>query len=327
MSRILPLVIIAAVLAILTGCDNATKTDDPVDPTGARVYVVDKMNDRLLVFDYEGNRLGEDTRVTRPTDIDLYPGLNTVWVADFFNNRLSLYDLDLGYILSTEQNRLDDPISVAALPDGGCWTADRLNFDFVRVDNNGRELSRLHAFTPTRQVAYDPARERIWLATDSGSLYAVPADHTGDGPVEDAALLVLGELGTVRGLAVDTPNARVWVSDAYGGRLICLSAMDGTLLGIIEELSWPMGLAIHPDGDCWVAQWGGDSVLRVSGENLSIVTEYTGIIRPEDVAIGFGDDCWVVESAGNTLKLLSGGEVVVTVGGLSSPCGVELHLP
>lgn len=320
-----------ALLALLTGtaCDTGTDGDgdDGGTPGVGIIYVVDKMNDRLIGFDYAGEQRVLDLFVTRPTDIDIHPGAEKLWVADYANDRASLYDLELDFERATADGLVNDPYTVAMLSDGGCWVADRVNGDFVRFDDSALPVCRLDADGPTRHVAYDSARELVWLGDENGTLYVVDADWSTDGAAATAAAFTVDGLGVIRGLVVDGANGRVWVSDFDGDRLICLDSEDGGLLGTVENLDGPMGLAAHPDGDCWVAVREGGRVLRIDGASLDIEAEYDELSGPEDVAVGEGDDCWVVEATGNTLKLLSGGETTLTVEGLSSPCGVEYYEP
>lgn len=318
-----------ALLTLLTGTACDTGTDGADDGGGTPgvgiVYVVDKMNDRLIGFDYAGEQRVLDLLVTRPTDIDIHPGAEKLWVADYANDRVSLYDLELDFECATAEGLVNDPYTVAMLPDGGCWVADRVNGDFVRLDDSALPVCRLDAGGPTRHVAYDSARERVWLGDENGTLYVVDADWRTDGAAATAAAFTVDGLGVIRGLVVDGANGSVWVSDFDGDRLICLDSEDGGLLGSVLNLDGPMGLAAHPDGDCWVAVREGGRVLRIDGASFDFVTEYDELSGPEDVAVGEGDDCWVVEATGDTLKLLSDGETTLTVEGLSSPCGVEYY--
>jgi DNA-binding beta-propeller fold protein YncE len=332
MQRPFLFVLIVLALVGLPACDGGTSSDDGDGggdpPEDTWVIVVDKMNNRLVAFDAAGNQAAENVAPTRPTDADLQPGSNHLWLADYANDRVSRYALGDGIELldSSAEGRVNDPYTVAALPNGNCWCSDRVNGAFVRFSSGGVETARLNAGAPTRHTAFDAVAELVWLADENGSLYAVDAYYVGDAGVADVAEVTVDDLGILRGLIADGPNGRLWLSDIDGDRVLCLNAADGTVLQTFAGLDDPYGLAVDGAGDCWAALRGAGEVVELKADGTTGAS-YSGLAGPVDTAVGSDGTVWVVEENGGVLKGLKDGAVTVEVGGLSQPVGVEVYEP
>jgi len=312
----------AAAITLALGC--TTPADDNQPPTETTEYVADKMNDRIVMLDSEGNTTGFYEFVTRPTDVSLYPGVNALWVADYSGDRVVELDLDLGTVATTEDGLLNDPIAVSVTGDGDCWVADRVNHAFVRLDSDAEELGRVTVDGPTRCVAWDEANDCCWCADESGNLYAFDGGLTGDGSEADARVTVTG-LGVVRGLAVDPDGDHVWVGDSDDDRVLCLDS-DGGVIHTTTDIEDPHGLSVDSDGDCWVAARGGSVLLLDAGDG-SVLESYEGLNGPVDVSAGPGGGVWVVEETAGRAKLLRDGDTVYDVEGFSSPAAVVVYDP
>ena len=327
--RRLLLILLIMVLFLLPACDNGTGNDDgDGTPEGTWIIVVDKMNDRLVAFDTDGEQVAENVAPTRPTDADLQPGAAYLWLADYANDRVSRYALGDGIELldSSADGIVNDPYTVSALPNEGCWCSDRVNRDFVRFSSTGSEIARVHAESPTRHTAFDAANEYVWLAEEGGNLYAVDAYTASDGDIATIAEVTVADVGTLRGLAVDAVNGRVWLSDIDGDRVLCLDSSDGSVLQTFADLDDPYGLAVDGDGDCWAALRGAGSVVELKSDGTT-GERYDGLLGPSDTAVDSDGTVWVVEENGNCLKGLADGDVIVAVDGLSQPAGVEVYEP
>ncbi|MCX7021575.1 MAG: NHL repeat-containing protein [bacterium] len=316
---------LTAIAAITLALGCTTPADDGQTPTETTEYVADKMNDRIVRLDSEGNTTGFNEFVTRPTDISLYPGVNALWVADYSGDRVVRLDLDLGFAAATEEGLLNDPIAVSVTADGECWVADRVNHAFVRLDSEAHELGRVTVDGPTRCVAWDEANGYCWCADESGNLYAFDGGLTGDGSEADARVTFTG-LGVIRGLAVDPDGDRVWVGDSDGGRVLCLDS-DGGVSFTATYLLDPQGLSLDSNGDCWVAVRGDGSALLLDSEDGAVLEDWGGLNGPVDVCAEPGGGVWVVEETGNKVKLIRDGDTVATAEGFSSPAAVVVYDP
>jgi DNA-binding beta-propeller fold protein YncE len=312
-------------LALLTiGCD--TPTDGGQPPVETTQYVADKMNDRIVMLDSEGNIKKISEVVTRPTDLSLYPGVDYLWVADYSRDRVIKLDLDLEFVVTTEEGLLNDPITVSVTADGECWVADRVNHSFVRLSSDAVELGRVTVDGPTRCVAYDEANGYCWCADEDGNLYAFDADLTGDKTAADARVTVAG-LGVTRGLAVDPDGDQIWASDMEGDYIYCLDETGGEVF-TVNDINDPWGLSLDSDGNCWVAQRGGGrAVLLLFAEDGSVLENYDGLDGPVDVAAEPAGGVWAVLETGGSVVLLRNGDTVLTVEGFSSPAAIEVYDP
>jgi len=314
---------LAAILLAL-GCDTPADGGQHQPPVNTTEYVADKMNDRIVMLDSEGNTAGFYEFVTRPTDVSLFPGVDALWIADYSGDRVVRLDLDLGFVAATEDGLLNDPIAVSVTADKECWVADRVNHAFVRLSSWAGELGRVTVDGPTRCVAWDEANGYCWCADEDGNLYAFDADLTGDGTSADARVTVTG-LGVVRGLAVDPDGDRVWFSDSAGDRVFCLDS-DGGISFTATDIEDPRGLSLDSDGDCWVAARGGSVLLLDAGDG-AVLESYEDLNGPVDVSAEPGGGVWVVEETGGKAKLLRDGDTLLTAEGFSSPAAVVVYDP
>ncbi len=309
---------------LLLGCDDGTG-GGPAEKD-LFIYIADKMNDRIVKLNGEGEIIVTSVSVTRPTDLSLYPGINYLWAADYSGDRVVSLNLDLVLVDETEEGLLNDPITVSVTEDGECWVADRVNHAFVRLNSDADELGRATVETATRHVAYDRRNGYCWCADEDGTLFAFDAGLTGNKTAADALVTVTG-LGVIRGLTVDPTGDHIWVSDMVGNRVLCLDSNGGVIF-TATDLNDPWGLSLDSDGNCWVAQrGGGGAVLLLSTEDGSVLEIYEGLNGPVDVAAEPGGGVWVVLETGNRVKLLRDGDTVVTVEGFSSPSSIEVYDP
>ena len=324
MKRSILLTVLTPLAAILLAAGCTTPTGDGQTPAETFEYVADKMNDRIVMLDSEGNVLDMCEVVRRPTDLSLYPGVEALWVANYSLDNVLKLDLNLNITASTAEGLLNDPIAVAVTADDECWVADRVNHGFVRLNSDAEEVGRVTVDGPTRCVAYDAANGYCWCADESGNLYAFDDGLVGQKSTADARVTFTG-LGVVRGLAVDPDGGRIWVGDSGGDRVLCLET-DGGVSFIATDIGEPMGLSLDSSGNCWVAARGG-SVMLLSAEDGSVLERYDGLNGPVDVAAEPGGGVWVVEETGNKVKLLKNGDTVVTAEGFSSPAAVAVYAP
>ncbi len=317
--------LLAAVALFSLGCEPQNPADSYTPPDEMLIYLADKMNDLIICYSYDGEHQVRTPDVVRPTDIDILDGIDHLWVADLFNNRVLKLDYGLHTLAWSDAGLLNDPITIATINDGGCWTADRLHMQFVRFDSDAKELARVTCSEPTRHVAWDSVNELCWAADEDGILYAFPDNLTGDHDTSVAVVTVTG-LGNPRGLVVDSSNGRVWYSSKDADRVSCFDT-SGTQLFAVDNLDDPRGLAIDENGDCWVALYGGRAAVLLDGDDGTEKERFDELNGPVDVAANPGGGVWVVDESTGVLLRLRNGVEELRLEGFTQPSAVALYNP
>ena len=92
-----------------------------------RVYVADRGNDRIQIFDENGNFLDEWDNITRVSDVKITTD-NKVWAISGVGNRLAQYDMN-GKLLTyfgtygTGAGQFDDPHYISTDTEGNLYVA------------------------------------------------------------------------------------------------------------------------------------------------------------------------------------------------------------
>jgi sugar lactone lactonase YvrE len=99
-----------------------------------RIYVCDRGNHRIQIFDENGKYLNEWDNITGPSDIKIAG--NTAWVVSGRGNRLLQYDIASGRLLTywgtygTGTGQFDDPHYISVDSEGNLYVA---NFSNLKV--------------------------------------------------------------------------------------------------------------------------------------------------------------------------------------------------
>ncbi len=167
------------------------------------------------------------------------------------------------------------------------------------------------------------------LAVDSGPASVIPG--TAGRRVLNPAGLAVATDGSV--LVADPTGHRIWaVSPAGSLRLVAGSIYgyrDGT--GAEALFRFPSGVAIGPDGTCYVADTGSDRIRTITPDGL--VATLAGSIydygdgrgssarfrRPEAVAVDVDGTCYVADTGNNAIRRITPDGEVTTLAG--SPPG------
>ena len=182
----------------------------------------------------------------------------------------------------------------------------------------------------------DAAARRIWRIGDGGASPVVvgPASgipDTAGGRMRSPAGLAVAPDGTV--LVADTSGHRIWAVSPTGSlRLVAGSASgyhDGP--GAEAQFRFPSGLAVSPEGTCYVADTGNDRIRTITPDG--VVTTLAGSIydygdgrgaaarfrRPGALVVDADGTCYVADTGNNAIRRITPDGEVTTVTG--SPPG------
>ncbi len=243
-----------------------------VDPA-RNVYVLDGVNDRMLVFEADG-----EVRELRAADVGLNQpiglepdGADGVWVADSGNHRLVR--------LSVGGSR-SETMALPARDDGGA--ADPSD---VALSADGR---------------------RMWVADNDG--HRLLLRELPDGPWKTVGLRgeSLGQFQYPLMLAV-APSGDLVVTDVINGRAQVISPQGQSVAAIGEygvepgELFRPTGVAVDRAANVWVSDsvTGVIQTFRMTGEYVDVLRGESGealrFDHPMGLAFGDDDTLYVVE--------------------------------
>lgn len=232
-------------------------TDD-----GQRIYVADARNNRICVFDEEGKPITEfgglgvakplegfarswdPGELSYPVDVAV-DGRGDVYVADFYNNCISVFTADGEYL-----RRFPDPYEVTGKGGSG-------------IKGTGIAVT---AVTVTDDAVY---------ATDAYQVFVFEKDGT---LIRQFGRPGLGPDGLDRpgGIAVDR-DGRIYVSDSNHNRIVSFTPegrpvwISGRPVAGEKEQSdnpfvLPRGMAVLPDGSLVIADTLGQQLIRIDSD-------------------------------------------------------------
>jgi DNA-binding beta-propeller fold protein YncE len=187
-----------------------------VDSLG-NVYVTDSINDKVFVFDSDGDLDGDpfggegtdEGELNSPHGIAVGPG-NVIWVADMFNHRIQKFDSQREFVLAVGKQgggagngpgEFNSPTGVAVDESGNVYVADFGN-DRIQIFDGDGEFS----------AAFD-------------------ADVAGDGQLDGPVDVAVDELGNI--FVADFINDRVLKFSPL------TSAQRGAAVGIERKRAAP----------------------------------------------------------------------------------------
>jgi len=233
---------------------------------GGRIYICDRGNHRIQVFDLFGKFLTNfggfgagSERFDEPLDIWSRSTIN-IYVADYNNQRVQRYNKDHVYLSSLRSNPGEDEqfqfervLSAAYSPQGEMFILDESEYKVIKINPQNKG-------------------ERAFAYYESGA----------------------GELTTP--VQIDlTSNHRIVVSDA-GMRTVNYYDYFGNFMLMIEhpDMKYPGGIALDDKNRLYVADSEAECIFIFSPDHSFIgkITEVGGIplYRPTDVALHQQDD-------------------------------------
>lgn len=253
----------------MSGSDGGTSASRVFGPTGLtfdsaanRLFVADKSNGRVLVFDTgfvadgenavgvlgqwdffsSGSAVGPE-RLYNPSGVAIDETSTRLYVADSFNHRIVVFDVAT---VDAGENAVAE-LGHTSLDAG-------FVFDSLCANGPGRRSFVASA------IAVDPIRHRLFVADSLSSRVLVFALDGSDRPISTSADFVLGKrdfshcysdgidadrIQTPSGLAYDKTTSRLYVSDPTANRVLVFDttnlASGMRAFGLLGQTSWDAG--------------------------------------------------------------------------------------
>lgn len=235
-----------------------------------------------------------------------------VWVASWSRDEVISVDASGSVAVKIP---VESPVKMAVFEeDGSLWVAAAWGVGHYTV--SGEALLEDRTVANPKDIAVDPVRGRCWVAEGSGSVWIREPDGT---------TARVGGFTYPFALSVDPESGEAWLADASLRRVYRLEAGGPSVVGSVGSFVQPVDVAASPDGGAWVADWGGNSVVRLNGlldRDLTVA----GFDHPRAVAVDpSSGTCWVVAAyGGRVTKLASDGERLGWAGGLDFPKDIAI---
>ncbi|MFC1859648.1 PKD domain-containing protein, partial [Thermodesulfobacteriota bacterium] len=235
-----------------------------------------------------------------PFDVAVDPADSSVWVADYYNDRVvkllpsvtNGYDIgaDTGFHLLA--SGFNDPISLSVnTADNTVWVADYNNHQAVKLDANGTELVRASGFYNPYCVSVNSTDGTVWVADYNHHQIVKLLSSVTDGydiATDTGSHVVVSGFNLPQAVSVNSTDGTVWVSDTGNNEVVKLTG-DGTEILRLDDFYSPRRMAIDQrNGSAWVADYTNDRVVKLSPGGIKLEKIY-GFNNPLDVAIDTGE--------------------------------------
>lgn len=324
-----------------------------VDSAG-NLYVLDRDNARVQVFDRDGNVLnrwgvlgGQPGQFATPAAIALDPQ-DYVYVADTANNRVQKFTstgtLNAVWGDSGDSVSFNQPKGVAISADGDVYVLDSLNQRVVKLTTEGV----LVGTWGSKGTAPGQLRDPKGIAVDrNGYVYVTDTlnnrvqKFSADGTFVNlwgSPGALDGQFNAPRDIAVDR-DGFVYVADSSNHRIQKFSADGlfiesmGSLGSAPGQLNDPRGVAIGADGSLYIADSGNERIQRLTSGGAWQAT-FGGpgdadarLNRPRGVAVDRGGNIYVADTENHQIqKFSANGTLMRRWGGRGSAPG-QLNWP
>ncbi len=207
----------------------------PIGVTGdsqGRIYVADAKEQRVVVFDRDGNfvtAMGRKGELERPVGVAVNEALGRVYVVDVKKHHIAVYDMD-GNLVKTigkrggKKGEFSYPTNIAVGRDGKLYVADTMNFRIQVMNSDGKALKTIGSLGDSLGQFSRP--KGVTVDSD-GNIYVVDAAFNNFQIFNPKGqlLLFVGEIGPKpgqfwlpAGAYMDAQN-RLYIADQYNARV------------------------------------------------------------------------------------------------------------
>jgi virginiamycin B lyase len=197
----------------------------------------------------------------------------------------------------------DEPIAIAAGPDGSIW------FTIDHSDAVGRVRDGHIERLPTSSRNIEPLG--LAVAPDGSAWYTDLAAR---------AIAHIDGAGKIERFVLDTPIARlarlaiapdgaVWFADPTGYGMTKLKDGVFSRYQIESARGGPYGVAVTPDGVVWATLQNGNQLLQIAADGTGKTFDLPrGGAVPTDVAVGSGGSVWFLQFRANRIGRFKDGQ-------------------
>jgi DNA-binding beta-propeller fold protein YncE len=135
--------------------------------------------------------------------------------------------------------------------------------------------------------------------------------YVADGAAQRVRVVSAGAVRTLAGSGPSDPRAG-WVAPGF---------VDGP--GVRAQLSVPLGIAVGPDGDAYVADAGNSAIRRIAADG-TVTTFARGLSRPHQLAFDREGRLYVADGALGIVRIDPGGTRTTLALDVTTPYGVAV---
>ncbi|MCP4000570.1 MAG: PKD domain-containing protein [Gammaproteobacteria bacterium] len=273
----------------ITDTDTTQVMVYPVGEDAAKVWVVDRSNDRLVKLNTVGSELLSISGFSDPYAVDVDQSDGSVWLTDLSSEQL--IKLDESGTELFRSSGFYDPYKVSVnQANSSVWIADYLNNNIVKLDPDGAELLRLSGFNRPTSVDVFQADGSVWTVEGNGDL---AKQYAADGTL----LRTVKGFNGPRDVAVHPVDGTVWIADRYNDRVVRLASntpdnydVNTSKVTVVKDNSANDYLGYLVNGSLLVSDGKLNDGVQFDGDGDYIRVDHNAGYRPTDV---FSVETWV----------------------------------
>ena len=287
-----------AALSLQSACGSGS-TSNASPPAVCTALHVAQQHTQLAAEDLQSPGLALPSG-TQPVGIVVDRDGASVWVLGTGSDQV-LHVMPDGSATTYQLPASNLGIQLSQASDGTVWIPekDRNAIAALAPDGSAREcrLPRKNSETAATSVAADGS---VWVSEDFGKAIAhLVGGRFVEFPIGVAAAEVLA-----------APDGGVWFT-VHGAPILGRITASGDVRRIpIGGSGTTLGLLETTDSSVWVADFGGDRVVRVAPDESVTGWETASGAKPQSLGVGPGGTIWLTESGKNKIAALRGSQVV-----------------
>ena len=222
--------------------------------SAGNIYVADRDNDRVQVFDHAGAHIANIGSLDAPYGVAVDATSGTIYVADTNTHTIRVYDSARISTGTTITDGFSQPTAVAVdATSGTVYVADFGNSRLRAYDQAGTRIGEITGLTQPRGVAVDGSGN-IYVAvtgSDIVKVYGPGMTHITD----------ITGLSQPSGVAVDPVTGNIYVADTGNDRIAVFDPSLASIANVTGSFAGPYGVAVHGTaGHLYVADAGAHDI-------------------------------------------------------------------